>query len=172
MLSSKGSPQERANMKYNGIPIRTFSILTLLALSHIFANTITVGGFIATKRNFTVTQNYSFDCKRLRPLTELATILIDNNMSTFELVLEFSDLEGSANQIADVQLQEVSGCLGQGLIAPGETQLIHEIGSGRFIWKPGTQQSPTQGYQVRVLVTFKEAPTTPPQLTVSMPVYL
>ncbi len=159
-------------MKYNGIPIRTFSIFTLLALSHIFANTNTVGGFIATKQNFTVTPNYSFDCKLLRPLTELATIEIENNISTFELVLDFSELEGSASQIADVQLQEVGGSLGLGLISPKASSLIHEIGTGRFIWKPGNQQSPTQGYQVRVLVTFKEAPAMPPQLTVSMPVYL
>ncbi len=159
-------------MKYNGILIRTFSILTLLALSHIFANTNTVGGIIATKQNFTVIPNYSFDCKLLRPLTELATIEIDNNISTFELVLDFSELEGSANQIVDVRLQEVSGCLGLGLIPPEASPLIHEVGTGRFIWKPGNQQSPTQGYQVRVLVTFKETQTTPPQLTVSMPIYL
>lgn len=159
-------------MNFNAMSIRTFSILNLLVLCPIFANTNTVGGYIAAKRDFTVSPNYSFDCKMLRPLMELATILIDNNMSAFELVLDFSEMEGSASLIENVQLQEVGGYLGQGLITPGETQLIHEIGSGRFIWKPGTQQSPTQGYQVRVLVTFKETPTIPPQLTVSMPVYL
>ena len=133
------------------------------------AATATVGGYVPEKRNLTVTPVYDAAPSDAYRTKEVATIRIDNNLPNYSLVLDFSDRDGSRDVVSEVRLEPVQGTLGRGLTAPGAAALAPEDGSGRFVWYPGTQESATLDYEVRVYVTYKRPLESQPLLTVGMP---
>jgi hypothetical protein len=162
-------------MKYSSISKLVIGFFAILSFSEIFANTFVAGGSVPEQRNISVTPNYSDMDLEPMEMTEVATIQIDNNLPNYDLVLEFSDRYGTRDLIDEVHLIGMVGTLGEGLEVPANARLTQVGTDGRFVWSPGTQKSATLAYQLKVLVTYKraltykEAVTNPPLLTVSMP---
>jgi hypothetical protein len=160
---------ELSKMKLNRIPGLEFLFLALLLFSHSFANSVVAGGMVPEYRNLSVTPSISNIADWTLGRVEIATLEIDNNMPNYQIVLDFSHKDKGNDLISEVQLQGLDGTLGQGLSLDGETILRPESESGKFIWNPGPQKTATLQLQIRVFVIYKQAPTSTPTLTVSMP---
>ncbi|MDB5050409.1 MAG: hypothetical protein JWO30_3480 [Fibrobacteres bacterium] len=102
---------------------------------------------------------------------EVAVLEIDNNLPEYQLVLDFSDPDGaSAAAVSAVRLERLDGKPGDGLRLDGSGEEL-EPGDmpGRFLWRPGRQESATIGLRVKVMVTYGGNAVEDPQLVVSMP---
>jgi hypothetical protein len=162
-------------MKLNAVFSRSFSIFTLFtlaSLSHTSANTISVGGYVPERRNLTITPTYGAELPDPARVDEVATIEIDNNLPDYELVLDFKDRDGGSDAISEVRLEELAGTLGSGLSAPTGSVLTPEADGESFVWHPGTQQTATNNYRMRVLVTYKRPLADRPVMRVTMPISL
>ncbi len=146
--------------------------ITLFLLSHSFANSIRVGGYIPEKRCIKITPNNQADFSLENQSIEAAIIEIDNNLATFELVFNFQDQNGNADAISDIRLEPMDGVLGEGLIAPNKSLIRSNEKDGQFIWSPGIQLSATEHYRVKVMVTCKRPLTDLPRMAVNMPATL
>jgi hypothetical protein len=158
-------------MKFNGAFFSALAFFTLLPLSYTSATSFVAVGYVPELRNVTVTPADMETPVEPDKVVEVAMIEIDNNLPNYALVLDFTDRFGGSDLISEVRLMGVGGMLGQGLAAPVEMVLTPEAGSGRFTWNPGTQESATLRYRVRVLVTYKRPIVDQPLMTVSMPSY-
>jgi hypothetical protein len=156
-------------MKFNGACFWALAFSALLPVSYPSANTFIVGGYVPEQRNVTVTPTLVPAPVEPDKVVEVAMIEIDNNLPNYALVLDFTDRFGGNDLISEVRLKGEGGTLGQGLAVPVETVLTPESGSGQFTWNPGTQESATFRYRVRVLVTYKRPMAEQPLMTVSMP---
>lgn len=156
-------------MKLIRIPTGKLWVLALLLLSDTFANSIIAGGQVPERRNLSVTPAFMEQSPWFKEKVEIATLVLDNNLPNYQLVLDFTDKDRADIFISEVHLQGLDGILGQGLSMNGETILKAEPGSNRFVWNPGPQQTATLNFQIRVLVVYKQAPASTPRMTVSMP---
>jgi hypothetical protein len=153
---------------------RLLILLSILnsAYSHSFANSLIAGGPVPEAMSLLVILSPPAapgeDSAVSALPIEVATIEIDNNLPEYALALDFSDRYGGNDGIAEVTLDGLEGMLGEGLAAPNGTRLESGGAPGRFLWKPGRQESATVGYRIRVMVTYQRHPAHP-QLLVGMP---
>jgi hypothetical protein len=141
----------------------------LASHSHSFASSLVVGGWVPERRSLIVTPNQGADLSVSGEPTEVGTIEIDNNLPDYELVLDFPDPEGADRAVSAVRLEALDGQLGQGLEAPSPAGLERGDMPGRFLWRPGRQESATVRYRVKVMVTYRERVEDAPRMLVSMP---
>jgi hypothetical protein len=161
-------------MKFTAIKnkLQIFPLLVsilIFAPSHCFANSLITGGWVPERRSLIITPNQSATVSVPGEETEVAIIEIENNLPEYELVLDFSDTEGGVGGVSEVRLEGVDGILGRGLRSPAESMLEPGALPGRFLWRPGRQETATVGYRVRVMVICKDTRERPPQLLVAMP---
>ncbi len=150
--------------------------ILLAAHPHTFANSLVACAYVPEQRSLIVTPKQAADRTGNEQATEVAVIEIDNNLPEYELEFEFSEANGGGHEVSEVRLEGIDGILGHGLRAPDESALEPGRSSGRFLWKPGPQETATIGYRMKVIVTYKRSfakPTGPeadaPRLIVSMP---
>jgi hypothetical protein len=161
-------------MKFGGgIPYpKALLFLVLLApppQARGFSDALVAGGWVPERKSLIVNPGSGEAVPDGDGALEAAVIEIDNNLPSFELVLDFSDRWGGGDFVSSVRLEGVDGMLGKGLDDPSGAALEPGPVPGRFVWSPGLQESATVGYRVRVLITCKRPFSGAPQLAVSMP---